>query len=201
MTTAPISAVFFDNPDGTARALAEALRSTDSAGELRDRLGRTAGLTTDAVVDEIGSVAGELLGMSVGTIFERSWSKYGALVQAAEETAGDPDAVRLIGLVTHEVSVGYGPRVEVYLGHTRVATVSVQLDLGLTLRGVLVHVRDGCVTGVRAGDCEIKGALAIAGQPVTSGQKTFDLARDIPFPGPIRLAGAGQRPPATAEPA
>jgi hypothetical protein len=189
MTTTPISAVFFDSPDGAARALSETLRSTDSAGEIRDRLGRTADLTKDAVVDEVGSVAGEILEMSIGTIFERSWSKYTALVQAAEETAGDPDAVRLIGLITHEVSVGYEPRVEVYLGNKRVATVTVQLKLGLTLRGVLVHVRDGCVTGIRAGDCAIKGALAIAGQTVTSGEKTFDLARDIPFLSPIRLAG------------
>jgi hypothetical protein len=189
MTITPISAVFFDSPDGTARALTEALRSTDSAAEIRDRLGRTADLTKDAVVDTVGSVAGEILEMSVGTIFERSWSKYRALVQAAEETAGDPDAVRLIGLITHEVSVGYEPRVEVYLDTRRIATVTIRLELGLTLRGVLVHIRDGCVAGIRAGDCAIKGVLAIGGQTVTSGEKTFDLARDIPFPSPIRLAG------------
>jgi len=189
MTTTPISAVFFDDPDGTARAIADTLRSTDSAAEIRDRLGRTAEVTKAAVVDEVAGAAGEILEMSVGTIFERSWSKYTALVQAAEETAGDPDAVRLIGLVTHEVSVDYEPRVEVYLGERRVATVPVQLELGLTLRGVLVHVHDGCVTGVRAGACAIKGALSIAGQKVTSGEKTFDLAHDIPFPRPIRLAG------------
>lgn len=75
-----------------------------------------------------------------------------------------------------------------YLGNKRVATVTVQLRLGLTLRGVHVHVRDGCVTGIRAGDCAIKGTLAIAGQTVTSGEITYDLARDIPFPSPIRLA-------------
>ena len=193
MTTTPISAVFFDRPETTARALSETLRSTDSAGEIRDRLGRAADLTKDAVVDEVGSVAGEILAMSVGTIFERSWSKYTALVEAAEETAGDPDAVRLIGLITHEVSVGYEPRVEVYLGNKRVATVIVELELVLTLRGVLVHIRDGCVTGIRAGNCAIKGTLAIGGQTVTSGEKTFDLARDIPFPGPIRLAGEAAR--------
>ncbi|GAA2623909.1 hypothetical protein [Paractinoplanes durhamensis] len=189
MTTTPISAVFFAGPDSTARALTETLRETGSAAEIRDHLGRTAGLTRDAVVDEVGSVAGEILEMSVGTIFERSWSKYAALVQAAEETAGDPDAVRLIGLVAHEVAVDYEPRVEVYLGNNRVATVTVRLELGLTLRGVLVHVRDGCVTGIRAGDCTIKGALAIAGRPVTTGEKTLNLARDITFAGPIRLAG------------
>ncbi|MEV4345028.1 hypothetical protein AB0J83_11175 [Actinoplanes sp. NPDC049596] len=188
MTNTPISAVFFDDPDGAARALTETLRSTDSAGEIRDRLGRTADLAQDAVVDEVGSAAGEILEMSVGTIFERSWSKYRALVLAAEETAGDPDAVRLIELITHDVSVGYQPRVEVYLGAQRVATVPLQLTLDLTLRGVLVRIRDGCVTGVQAGDCAIKGALAIAGQEVTSGERTFDLARDIAFPTPIRLA-------------
>jgi hypothetical protein len=189
MTTTPISAVFFDSPDGTARALTEALRSTDSAAEIRERLGRTADLTKDAVVDTVGNVAGEILEMSVGTIFERSWAKYGALVRAAEETAGDPDAVRLIGLITHEVSVGYEPRVEVYLDDRRIGTVTIRLELGLTLRGVLVDVRDGCVTGVRAGDCAIKGALAIAGRTVASGENTFDLARDVSFPSPIRLAG------------
>jgi len=189
MTSSTISAVFFDSPDGTARALTEALRSADSAGQIRDRLGRTADLTKEAVVDTVGGVAGEILEMSVGTIFERSWSKYRALVEAAEETAGDPDAVRLIGLITHDVEVGYEPRVEVYLGDRRIATVPVQLQLTLTLRGVLVHVRDGCVVGVRAGDCAVKGALAIGDQPVTSGEKTFDLARDVPFRRPVRLAG------------
>jgi hypothetical protein len=189
MTTTPISSVFFDSPDGRARALTETLRSTDSAGAIRDRLGPAADLTKDAVLDEVGSVAGEILEMSVGAIFERSWSKYTALVHAAEETADDPNAVRLIGLITHEVSVDYEPQVEVYLGNKRLATVTVRLKLDLTLRGVLVHVRDGCVTGVRAGKCMIKGALAIAGQPVARGEKTLDLARDIPFPSPIRLAG------------
>ena len=189
MTTTPISAVFFDDPQSTTRALAETLRSTDSAAEIRDRLGRTAELTKDAVLDEVGNAVGEILDMNVGTIFERSWSKYTALVQAAEETAGDPEAVRLVGLITHEVSVGYQPRVEVYLGEKRVATVTVELKLGLTLRGVLVHIRDGCVIGIRAGVCAIKGALEIAGQPVTSGEKTLDLARDLTFPSPIRLAG------------
>jgi hypothetical protein len=184
MTTTPISAVFFDSPDHAARTLSDRLRETTSAADIHDRLGRT----SDAVLDEVATVTGEILEMSVGSIFENTWSKYSALVQAAEETAGDPDAVRLIGLVTHDVSVAYDPRVEVYLGDRRIATVPVQLKLTLTLRGALVHIRNGHLTGFRAGGCEIKGTLSLSGQPIASGKKTFDLAHDLQLPTPIRLA-------------
>jgi hypothetical protein len=187
--TTPIRAVLFDSPDGAAGALTDALRSADTADEIRGRLGRMADVTKDAIVGEVGSMAGEILEMDVGAIFDRAWSKYAALVRAAEETVGDPDMIRLIELITHEVSVAYEPRVEVYLRSHRIATVTVRLKLSLTLRGVLVEIRDGCVTGIRAGDCVIDGALTIAGQPVTSREITLDLTRAVPFATPIRLAG------------
>jgi hypothetical protein len=185
----PIRTVLFDSPEATAAALTDALRSADTADEIRGRLGRMADVTKDAVVGEVGSVAGEILDMDISAIFDRVWSKYAALVRAAEETAGDADTVRLVELITHEVSVAYEPRVEVYLRSHRIATVTVRLALSLTLRGVLVQIRDGCITGIRTGDCLIDGALTIAGHPVTSRKITLDLRRALPFGTPIRLAG------------
>ncbi|MFI5896268.1 hypothetical protein ACIA5D_39830 [Actinoplanes sp. NPDC051513] len=186
---APIRAVFFDSPGETAGALAGALRSADSAGEIRDGLGRMAEPAKDAVVDHVGTVAGEILDMDVGAIFDRTWPKYAALVRAAEETAGDPDTVRLIELINHQVSVGYEPRVELYLRSRRIATVVVQVDLLLTLRGVLIEIRDGCITGIRAGDCIIDGALAFAGRPVASRHVILDMPRAFACASPTRLAG------------
>lgn len=187
---APIRAVFFDDPDETAGAMTAALRSADSAGEIRDQLGPMADLAKDAVLDQLGSVAGEILDLDVSAIFDRTWAKYAALVRAAEETAGDPDTVRLIELITHQVSVDYEPRVELYLRSRRIATVVLRLELGLTLRGALVEIRDGCITGIRAGECVIDGSLAIAGQPVTSRQVIMDMphAFAFAFAEPFRLA-------------
>ncbi|WP_433381792.1 hypothetical protein ACQPZX_17730 [Actinoplanes sp. CA-142083] len=190
----PIRAVFFDNSDATAGALTDALRNADSAGEIRDGLGRMADLAKDAVVDHVGSVAGEILEMDVVAVFDRAWSKYAALVRAAEETAGDPDTVRLIELLNHEVSIDYEPRVELYLHSRRIATVVVRLELDITMRGVLVEIRDGCVAGISAGDCVVAGALTIAGQPVTSRQVILDLPRTFAFAKPIRLAGESTSP-------
>jgi hypothetical protein len=187
--TMPIRAMFFDSPGEVAGALTGALRSADTADEIRGRLGRMAGPAKDAVLGEVGRIAGNVLDEDVGDIFKVVWSKYASLVQAAQETARDPDMFGMIELVTHEVPVTYEPRVEVYLRTHLIATVTMRIALKLTLRGVLIEVQDGCLTGIRAGDCLIEGALAIAGQPVISRDYTLDLPRDVPFRGPIRLAG------------
>jgi hypothetical protein len=185
----PIRAVFFDSREEAAAALTEALRSADSAREIRDELGWMADPTKDAVVDRVGSVAAEILETDVGVIFDHIWPRYAALTRAAEETAGEPDTVRLVQLVTHQVSVDYEPRVELYLRARRTATVTVRLALTVTLRGVLAEIRDGCLTAIRAGDCLIEGDLSIAGRPVTSQQLIVDLPHAFAFTDPIRLAG------------
>jgi len=183
-----VRTIFFDSPEDAVTALGDALRSGAAADEVRGRLGRMPGAAKAAVLGEVGKVAAGVLEMDVTDIFRSAWAKHTALCEAAESSLHDPAGERVVPLATHSVSFEQDPGVAIQVASLPVATVTLHVQLDITVRGLLAVLEAGRLTRVRIGAADFSGALEIAGQPVLERQKSVELRRALRLGSGIQLA-------------
>jgi hypothetical protein len=175
-----LRALFFDNPAEAAGAVSAAVLGTSG-----DDIGKTLGSMPDtakkAVLTRVGDAATGLLEQDVTDVFANAWRKHTVIRSAAEATLAEPGAERKVNLATHTVSFAHEPSVEVRLGDRTIATVTLQVQLELLIKGLEAVIKAGRLTEVRAGTCDVDAALTIAGRPVAQRQIA------LPLPLAIRL--------------
>ena len=173
--TTSVRSLFFDSPAEAAAALAGAVESGEVGADIRGALGRMPGAAKRAVLEEVGRESAGLLEMDVTDVFRTAWAKHTALREAAAATAAAPDTEQVLDLTDHAVSFTYEPAIEVHVADLPVATIGLQVELDIRIRGLLAVVRQGCLTAIRAGSAHGTGILSIADQQVVRRHVDLDL--------------------------
>ncbi len=130
------------------------------------------------------------MSVNLADIAAAGWRKYDALKQAARRTRDDPDSKELVALATHKIVSGHRPSIDVYLDGRAIATVEIELDVALTIAGMIAVVRQGRLTEIQSGSCTASGSLAVQGIDMVQRQRKFDLygvfrlSRGVPLFGP-----------------
>jgi hypothetical protein len=168
--TATVRDVFFDgDSDQPVDALTQLMR---------DR-GTNVGVFPPGLIDvarhELADATTEFMSMNLADVAAAGWKKYDALKKAARRTRDDPDAKELVSLTTHKIASSHHPSVDLFLDGKRIATVDIELEVALTVAGMIAVVKQGKLTDIQSGSCTASGSLAVQGIDMIKRQRRFDL--------------------------
>ncbi|MUL67901.1 hypothetical protein BOO86_25745 [Mycobacterium sp. CBMA 234] len=168
--TATVRDVFFDgSPGQPVDALTQLLRQSGTT------VGRVPLDLVDTAWHELADATSGFMSMNLTDVVAAGWAKYDPLTKAARSTHDDSDATELVALVTHRIESSQNPSIVVYLDGTRLATIEMELEIVLTISGLIAAVKQSRLTEVRAGSCAVSGSLSVQGIEVMKRQCKFNL--------------------------
>ena len=168
--TATVRDLFFDGvPDQPVEALTRLMRERDTL------VGLFPPGLTDVARRELADATNGLMSANLADVVAAGWKKYDALKKAARTTRDDPDAKELVSLMTPKIASVHHPSVDLYLDGKSIATVEIELEVALTIAGVIAVVKQGRLTEIQSGSCTASGSLAVQGIEMIKRQRKFDL--------------------------
>ena len=168
-------AVLFGKHEKAVRAVTESIRSGGAADAISDALAELPEITRTAALSQLGAAATRLIEMDFTDILSVAWRKHEALRDAARRTVTDAGTEELVGLANHQVSLAHEPYIELLLDGRPVTTIRFQLSLDFEIAALVLVIRSGHITAVRAGTCKVSAKMAIEGAHVAGGTKNVDL--------------------------
>jgi hypothetical protein len=128
------------------------------------------------VVDAISS----LVRVPVGSLALGAWNRYRTVADACRETAGRPEARKVISLYEHTMSITQNPTVEVDVGGASHRLLSLTLAVTLRFTAAELVVRGGRVEEVRPGPAVGSATLSAGGVELARRESaTVTLPRSI----------------------
>lgn len=158
--TAPsLKDLFF--PDESADALPGALaEGSEVWNELRADLKKEMPKVAWSVVGrEINSKLQEVLGIRLDEVLAPAWRRLTSLQEYRDLNLHPPGESSLVSLVDHKIESHHRPHVDVIVRDVELATINLDVDLRLTLRGVLLKVENARIREVHGGSCKASGKL------------------------------------------
>lgn len=133
-------------------------------------LGQAAGA---AVRRDLARAAAGLLDLDLMDVLAAGWRAHSELCAAAQRTVDNPGSAETVRLVTHRVSHRSRPYVDLLVGDTPLARVTLTLTVDMDITGLEASVWQGCLVAVHAGQCELTVSLALDDSPPMS--RTIEL--------------------------
>jgi hypothetical protein len=137
----------------------------------RDALDRVPANARPIVGRDLPSAVSSLLGLDLGQVLVTAWHQHRTLLAAARRTQGNPQAVELVPLATHQITTAHRPSVEIVVNEATVLTIHLELSLSLEIEGLAGVVRSGHLVGLQSGRCTVSVALSVEEQEVASRQR------------------------------
>jgi hypothetical protein len=151
----------------------------DALTQLMRERGTNVGLCPPGLIDvarhELANATTGFMSANLADVAAAGWKKYDALKKAARRTRDDPEAKELVSLMTHKIASEHRPSVDLYVDGKRLATVEIDLEIALTIAGVIAVVEQGRLTEIQSGSCTASGSLAVQGIEMIKRQRKFDL--------------------------
>ncbi len=138
-----------------------------------------------SVLDTFRSALDGIFQVGLGDVLQMSWGKVAALRDAILATRKDAGLLAVVPLLDHKVTSLHKPHIDVMYAGKTLLQVPFDIALSLTLKGVLLDVRNGGIANVKGGTCLGEGTLSFGGHPLLQ-HKTGDLA----LPGRLAFAKA-----------
>jgi hypothetical protein len=182
-------ALFTDPGQGLPEAAGHSLLSAQVAGNL-PALNRLPQITRDAAIGEARTAVAELLDISLVGVLVAAWRTHHDLTTAARRTLAVPGSTELVTLAEHQVTSTAHPYIAVFFDGCHVATIQLDLSLLFDIKALLAGIRDGRLTALHSGRCDVTATLAIDHTDVISKQASFELPGAIPLNPGIRLLAA-----------
>ena len=148
-----------------------------------------------AFSDEIQFAFAKALDIKLIDVVAGAWTKLKELRDYCGRKQDDPDRPFSVALARHEVISNHQPGIDILLGEKVIGRIVVDLELSLTLKGVVLSVQDDHIVAVASGKFAGAGALKYHGATLIEkstedydipGQWTFDR----PFPLPCHLGSS-----------
>ena len=117
--------------------------------------GRPLPISSTALVGAVGG----LLNVPLLDIFVRAWNEGKLFEKYLDPDRYDPDEVITITLKRHEISSTHRPKIDIVLNGKTIDSLDFELDVTLTLDGVMLQVQGGNIREVRSGRVKGKGTL------------------------------------------
>lgn len=162
------------------------LRKAAVASAQRDHvdaaIARLTPIGLDILGAEIGHVVGEMLNVEVGDIVRSALTQHQAIAEACRTTAADPGAEVIVTLAEHRFESDLSPSVDVVVDGRSVTTIRFEVAVEADVRGGLLVVARGHITGVRAGRTTLSVKLSCEGVTVAEHHEDVDLAGIVKLP-------------------
>jgi len=129
-----------------------------------------------AVVSALAS----LLNIDAAKALLTGWNKHKEVKQAMALTAATPGLEEVVTIYEHRIHSTYHPNVQVFVDKVKVHTFTFDLNVIFTIEGVAVTLKEGRVTSVRSGRCQVDATLKSLGVPLK--EWTFELDHGMELP-------------------
>ena len=198
MTTPTVSTsavLFGENSQEAPRQLTQALDEHNAAGLVVGGARLLAAPARKVVRDQLASVATQLVDLDIGDFVVLGWRRHRALISAAKRTLehGSHEVVAMAG---HRIECTHQPYLDVLVDEMRVARVTFDLAVKMVLAGVVLVVRGGRVTEVRAGSVTVTASLNVEKVPLPPRTLSFPLVAVVQLSTGIPLLPGSHAAPA-----
>lgn len=182
MTTAPASQWYTPGSFLFADAdIASALATSGVADVVRGQLASFTQATRNEAVKEVERVIAEAGNLNLIDIILKAVSTYGELREAGRRTIGAPDSPEVVELVGHQVTLQNQPSVQLVVNEKRVATLRLLFSLVIDIQALTATVRQGRLTALQVGWCDVGASVGIDGTTVMRRQTQLQLPGSIPL--------------------
>jgi hypothetical protein len=148
-----------------------------------------------AFSEEIEFALGKALDINLLDVVAEGWSKLKQLRDYCGRKLDDENKPFSVALAQHEVVSSHQPGIDVLLGEKVIAQIVVEVELSLTLKGIVLSVRDDHIIAVASGKFTGAGSVKYRGATlIEKSTKEYDIPGkwifERPFPLPCRQVAA-----------
>jgi hypothetical protein len=191
MTTAPTSQpitfggfLFDDN------GIASALEAGGTADVVREKLANFTQATRNEALQEVERVSNELLDLNLIDVLLGALRTYEVLRAAGRRTIATPDSAEIVELVSHRVTLDNQPSIDLIVNGANVASVHLLLSLVIEIEALTAVVREGRLTALQIGRCDVNASVSIEGTMVARKHAQLQLPVSLPMGTGLPLAAA-----------
>ena len=185
MITAPLTLnQFFSLQDKElSPEQASALESGEQAAAVKESvLKQTKGVGWGVIKNEIFKKLGDLLEISIPDILVAAWNKYEILLKYLDREKYPPNESFLVPLAEHCITSEHHPYVEILVNDQPVGKIGFDINVALTLEGIILKIQDGKIKEIFTSTCKGKGTISCDHKVILE-KKT----ESVPLPGAIDL--------------
>ena len=153
---------------------------TTAVKEQLDSLAK--GVSWGAVKDTVGDSVVQLLDVPVLDIVLGGWKKMAKVMEYADLRKYPKGKTNLVPLSEHTIKSQHHPYLEVSVKGRQVGKLVFDIELSLTLEGLVMRIQDAAIKAIQSGVLKGNGIISMKGVPLV--KKTF--AR-ISLPGSVQL--------------
>jgi hypothetical protein len=146
--------------DDTAR-IGQLLSEHDVVSRCGGALTRLTQQGREAADEQLASVTAGLLDLDLGDLLIYGWRTHERLVKAARQTRRIPGRQEVVQLGTHRITSAHNPTIELLIDGVKVHTFRFQLAVTFGIEVAALIIRDGLVTGLKAGDSAVTCTLTL----------------------------------------
>lgn len=165
--------------EGRAAAKAELPTARVEEAARKASGNRALAVSSAALIGAIGA----LLDIPLRDVIVRAWNEGKLFQKYLDPEHYDPEEVITITLKKHEVTSKHRPKIDVELNGRTIDSLHFELDIALTLEGIMLDIQGGNIRKIRAG--RVKGRCVVTCEDLIVFKRTteaVDLPVTLEFP-------------------
>lgn len=141
-----------------------------------------------AAFNEIIKKIGDLLNISIPHIMVMAWNKYRILLKYLDREKYSPDETFLVPLAEHTIKSEHHPYIEILINEKPVGKIDFNINISLTLKGIMLKIEGGKIKEILTGTCKGKGTITFEKLAIMEKETesfslpgSIDLGKGIPI--------------------
>lgn len=113
----------------------------------------------DAVKETLKESIVNVLDISLGDILGAAWNKYHLLKEYRDTKKHPPDETALVPVADHKIESKHKPVISIKVGELPAYRLVLDVDLSLSIDGLILKIRDGKIKEIASGSCKGGGTI------------------------------------------
>lgn len=101
----------------------------------------------------------DLLNIGTTDIMVMAWNKYRILLKYTDKKKYSSNETFLVPLAEHIIKSEHKPYIEILINDKSVGKIAFNINISLTLKGIILKIRDGKIQEIQTGSCKGKGTI------------------------------------------
>ncbi len=101
----------------------------------------------------------DLLNIGTTDIMVMAWNKYRILLKYTDKKKYSSNETFLVPLAEHTIKSEHKPYIEILINDKSVGKIDFNINISLTLKGIILKIRDGKIQEIQTGSCKGKGTI------------------------------------------
>jgi len=117
------------------------------------------GIKWPVAFKEIVKKIGDLLNIGLPDIMVMAWNNSLSLRKYLDKEKYPPEQTFLAPLIEHTIQSAHHPSIEIQINGKMIGKIELDINLALTLKGIVLKIQDGKIKEILTGSCKGKGTI------------------------------------------